>query len=755
MDKENMKMQVDYADKVKTNILGFDNLLFGGLDFAPEHVVVAIKSDEPILGTLLGLQMLYGVTQSLQRLYNERKIGIDRSRMEEDECLSYFISTFSNEVAEKKGEFMNDLLLDTVIASCIQIMTNQYVSRPKPDDGGLPKIGNYFSQFFFDMRGGLGLSSDKVSGSFMHDSLQNDTDALICEEAISYSNRTNSLHLRTIASATPGNTSEQDEREPLFKRLYERYGQYLSKEKEAQRRQLEKKLDYPLVGLEFRNCPGMHASYTEVECIANEILEETRKYIEDEGKSSGIDGSAKMEINKGSSLPMLAIDFQGGEHLQEVLRDDNYDGMCRLIDTLRNRFKLIILMVPLSYHFPTERADMVIELRNTWDKNNDDYLLRKACITFSRRQSRALGWHCFKYRDFGLEFFPSLHTYFYVRRYLQRAMVYTHSNVVSDTYQQYLNRIEREGEIGGTTGIPRASDYDFENYMQSRVATAADNVASLYTDYSIDYSAVDVLEQILFPPSKELYGKRDKVLDYSGSMTAIIGDGNTYKRFITFGSIFSSSLQKEHTLIVLLNKDPDTTRRRLSCPARARRGKDCEHCHECYKYIHFMDICMGNITPDEFIYYLKLQLETEYDDGKHIRRVVIDDLQIVDYCFPYLKSNNLFLSALVSLCKEKGIYSYILCDKAGNKAGELRAVADNIICTGRDKKGKLQIFIERFIGFNNTPSKIYCGNVEKAKELFECYYKMDNTGRKRWLYRLNSIQIDDDHVASMNEYWKQ
>jgi hypothetical protein len=168
-----------------------------------------------------------------------------------------------------------------------------------------------------------------------------------------------------------------------------------------------------------------------------------------------------------------------------------------------------------------------------------------------------------------------------------------------------------------------------------------------------------------------------------------------------------------------------------------------------------MGINMGNITPEELIYYLKKQIEIKYSDGKRIKRVVIDDLQIVDYCYPYLLNSNLFLSALISICKNKGVYSYILCDRAGKKTGELRAVADNIICTRRDKRGKLQVCIERFIGFHNTPSKIYCGIVDKVKNLFECYYKIEKNGQKQWSYRLNSLDIEDDAVSSMSAFWEK
>lgn len=66
-----------------------------------------------------------------------------------------------------------------------------------------------------------------------------------------------------------------------------------------------------------------------------------------------------------------------------------------------------------------------------------------------------------------------------------------------------------------------------------------------------------------------------------------------------------------------------------------------------------MNINIGCITPDEFIYYLKQQIDIKYKEGKKIRRIVFDDLQVIDFCSPLLKNSSLFLSALMTVCREE------------------------------------------------------------------------------------------------------
>ena len=55
---------------------------------------------------------------------------------------------------------------------------------------------------------------------------------------------------------------------------------------------------------------------------------------------------------------------------------------------------------------------------------------------------------------------------------------------------------------------------------------------------------------------------------------------------------------------------------------------------------------MGCISADELLYYLEEQLEIYFDkQGSKIKRIIFDDLQKVDFCFPLLKNNDLFFAA--------------------------------------------------------------------------------------------------------------
>ena len=66
---------------------------------------------------------------------------------------------------------------------------------------------------------------------------------------------------------------------------------------------------------------------------------------------------------------------------------------------------------------------------------------------------------------------------------------------------------------------------------------------------------------------------------------------------------------------------------------------------------------MGCISSDELLYYLEEQLEIYFDEkGSRIKRIIFDDLQKVDFCFPLLKDNGLFFADLKSFCQKISAY---------------------------------------------------------------------------------------------------
>ena len=99
-----------YLQKVKTNIIGFDYLLFDGLNLSNERTVIAIQGGKESERTLLGLQMLYGLGQSLTKNSPDCKL------LENGPFLQY-LSNYQSK------DFIEGRLLDIIISSCISKIT--------------------------------------------------------------------------------------------------------------------------------------------------------------------------------------------------------------------------------------------------------------------------------------------------------------------------------------------------------------------------------------------------------------------------------------------------------------------------------------------------------------------------------------------------------------------------------------------------------------------------------------------------------
>ena len=127
-------------------------------------------------------------------------------------------------------------------------------------------------------------------------------------------------------------------------------------------------------------------------------------------------------------------------------------------------------------------------------------------------------------------------------------------------------------------------------------------------------------------------------------------------------------------------------------------------------------------------------------------------MQVIDYCFPLLKQDTLFLPALIDECRNRGIALYFLCDKHAKLVQSLRTLADNVICTQRTPNGGLKIYVERYAGYNTRHSKIFAGQISQMEDLFECYEKGSHEN-KRTFFNLDSDKIKEESVYCMDNFW--
>lgn len=685
--------------KLPTGIRGLDKVLYGGIDvnvLKALHIggndiprtplVIAIKgSEDDNDKSMLAMQMLYGIAQSVE------KIKADYQHINSGWNQPVMYSTYY------QTHKLDDMFLDYFISSSLQEILRKKASK----DANVNLSSNIFTNLLFDSSNILcqGISTN---ANIPYTAVANTTDAMIGDGIIYYNRRTNSLHVKADWTADDNKYNQVYLRK--FDSINEYSQMYSNKQQDA--------LFYKYTGLHFLPF-AMIGDLT----------------------------YSQLTTSIANPKELIAVDLSAYKDLTVT----KINGLLNLLHDA----KIVILVVDSTAEIPENRVNMMIELSQKVDHK---FVLKYLQITKSDSQDFAPGLHQYKKRDYGIEVYPRKELYLYERRYLQRALVYTHADAVTETYQQYMKLQKYYIDTPTTT---------YEDYEADIASEENKPFYAIYPKNYMEQMSIDLLNRVFIPinPLRNLLHKSKNETEFieneymygnAGFVTAVIGKANTYKRFLTFGGIFGSACAEDHTLIIMMNKEEMVTRRRLACPARPLCGDRDKACRSCYHYIHFMNICMGNITPEEFLYYLERQIEVTYDGDqkKHIRRIVIDDLQILDFCFPRL-NDGLFLAALAELCREHDIILYILCDISGKMLPPLRALADNVIITQKDKKdGHPLIFVEKFAGYTNTPSKMYCGKVKNVNKLFRC---VEKKGINSFELQTNIVELEDmDENQFMN-----
>lgn len=685
--------------KLPTGIRGLDKVLYGGIDvnvLKALHIggndiprtplVIAIKGNEDDNDkSMLAMQMLYGIAQSVE------KIKADYQHINNGWNQPVMYSTYY------QTHKLDDMFLDYFISSSLQEILRKKASK----DANVNLSSNIFTNLLFDSSNILcqGISTN---ANIPYTAVANTTDAMIGDGIIYYNRRTNSLHVKADL------TADDNKYNQVYLRQFDSINEYSQKYSNKQQDAL------------FYKYTGLH--FLPFAMIGNLTY-------------------SQLTTSIANPKELIAVDLS-------AYKDFAVTKINGLLNLLHDA-KIVILVVDSTAEIPENRVNMMIELSQKVDHK---FVLKYLQITKSDSQDFAPGLHQYKKRDYGIEVYPRKELYLYERRYLQRALVYTHADAVTETYQQYMKLQKYYIDTPTTT---------YEDYEADIASEENKPFYAIYPKNYMEQMSIDLLNRVFIPinPLRNLLHKSKNETEFieneymygnAGFVTAVIGKANTYKRFLTFGGIFGSACAEDHTLIIMMNKEEMVTRRRLACPARPLCGDRDKACRSCYHYIHFMNICMGNITPEEFLYYLERQIEVTYDGDqkKHIRRIVIDDLQILDFCFPRL-NDGLFLAALAELCREHDIILYILCDISGKMLPPLRALADNVIITQKDKKdGHPLIFVEKFAGYTNTPSKMYCGKVKNVNKLFRC---VEKEGINSFELQTNIVELEDmDENQFMN-----
>lgn len=672
--------------KIPTNIWGLDRLLFGGIQ---------LQSFDGNNITRPLVIMIEGEPGSSRALFAMQLLhGLCQSlySMQEANYKGFHLTEPIYFSPQKKENNLHDMLLDTLISKCINKITLEHIIDEHKWNG------NEFCRAIFQLD-----NNTQIAG---FDPLM--ADLYLTEGALNYNNRTNALHYTIPYNPEDPNCIANTPQNFIAQRRYDQIEDYVS---------------------DFQNLSANNpCSFLKKEFFNITIRQKLDMVI------------LKNEIGEMTNFPARfpCIVLDGIDYSQTENQS--------IIDFI-NEKTLIVIHIVEDGRYTQLNPDLIIKMRCHEDTDSK-YMTYQMRFIKSTLQTTALGWHQYKKRDDGIEIYPSTHVLLQRRRHMPKSLSRGCMNAFTDTYQQFIDRKERQD-----TG-----NFHYKKYEKYRESACSNNLKLNFQIFHDKPSTYSALQDILINDCET-----------SGLITTIIGPSNSYKRFLSLGSVFSAACKQQQSLYILLDQEPDIMQRRIVCPAwssnassinppcisRGCRQTTCVNCQECklhecescYKNIHFWDLRMGNIKPDEFFYYLIKQISAlRSKKGANLKRIVIDDIQKIEYSFPLLRKDPLFLTTLISICKDYKIKLLILCDKNASLMKELRTLSDNVVCTERVKK-ESRFYIERYAGYN-SPSHIFGCKIQKIENLFLCE---THNGHSNLF--INEICIDPIYVPNMDHYW--
>lgn len=685
-------------------------LIRSGEDVASSEkgIIIVLKGDRGTDKTLFAMQMMHGIAKSLNNLEAKPKAPAFYS-------------------LDKKTDQMNDMLLDFIISKCIDRMI-----RTRRNNEW---TGSRFADAIFDTSKIRAGATQSCTPPPFPENLKSKIDSYISEGIVFYNIRTNSLHFKTAQSI-------DSQANILFTRRYDNISDY---QKVSSIFSSEGNFDFrnDFFEVQFNgHIPsenGNKDSRKEMEYkyvttpshTFSKILSHIQKGAEDNSKNNSMPSSCIVidGLTKISDSDLKSFELTPFEH---ILRKSALVTII-VIDDLDEKLKI--------------SADILIELGRV-ENNKENYTSHALRICKSVFQMYAYGWHEYKKRDYGIEVYPSSHLQLQQKRYLPQAKILVQLGILDNHYVRHVSA-KVSGDVKDHV---RLKEYDDYKRMEN---TSMDVLRNLY--FKKRSKTITTVGEAL----QELFGYENN--NTFGKIIAILGSPNSFKFYLAAGSCFCASKQGIHTLFLTFDRLIDNLRDHIMCPAwntlgekmcvpcfndlsdskiskkytdeyscTANCSRHCKlsECNRCYSNMHSFNINMGCISTDELLHYLNEQLDICFNKDAHqkIRRIIIDDLQKIDYSFPFLKGNDLFLSAIKNYCQQKCIDLIILCDKNAGLARCLRSLADNVICMERNEEAKsLSIYIEKFSGIT-PPSHILkegimVDKIEEGKsiyDIFEC-----------------------------------
>lgn len=697
------------AKKLRTQIKGLDDIFYGGInvdDSQQEGTLIAIFGSKGVNKIQLAIQMVQGLTESLWK---------ERGNENCNDSLFYSINKRTNEMRS----ILTNILVYRDISDKIQ--SYRLNDEIKPLLEVLKK--------YFDLQKIQGSLYADVAG--LADSSPDEILSFLSDGSVYYNERTSSLNIQQV--------EENDSCKNQLFRL---------KEDE----------------LQFE---GNHVIFYGKDHLENTDKTKSESMIAPQYLSSlnAILGELgkRYKNGNGSKIPCIAIDGFSQLSEEELKRVP----LAYIEGLLRRMSHVSILVFDDKCKAIGCNADIVINMtrRDVLDKASFSY--SELQVTKCLPQLFAPGRHQYKLTHIGIEVYPNTERVLNRKNFDNRLYCDVNRSMFVPSYRDYFQYLQQQDKNisnsietsllqngnSCTTTLESFRNVQ-EQYLRNLVRNRhSSNIEDCFT----------LLGNILFRNEVEECANFEDA-NPTNIITTLVGKGyedTTYNYFAN-AVVFNKACRKQETLYVVFAKDGDQVRTNVSCPCLRKRGC-CDICIDCHKRLHLFTVRMGDISAAELLYRLDEVLNYyNTDNSKHkISQIVVDEIQTaVEFAFPSLFEDRLFLPALIRLFRRHRIPTLFMCQKNKKYASELCSFADNVIMLDRhnpiDDVNELRERLDILI------PKYYCS--EPFNRHFAYTIPLDeNTKSGLFVCEKNGIKMNPDYIGALQEvptirvesFWKE
>lgn len=323
-----------------------------------------------------------------------------------------------------------------------------------------------------------------------------------------------------------------------------------------------------------------------------------------------------------------------------------------LIDLLRKKCTVGILNTNNNQPVSKLDSDIIIDLRNRID-DTTNHTKKELRIYKCLYQKNVYGWHQYKMRNAGVEVIPSLHKTLSRRNYIDESITEAMLPLNDMSYNYWINE-----NIGSKD--PKEQD----NKRSEIISELAKN----YNDFYKSKTNKTIYEEI-----------------NQGKLIALTSFEN--EKYAIYRALKEISNVDDHVLFIDLKRSRKDFWEFI--------GKEFEKEEIPYHNLHYFGFRAGCIYADEFLYVIEQQvaaiargiMDKEKEEAKKEKdnqtkkqifhyykkvHIIMGDLNLLQYCYPCLYSELLFIPTFSALTKGNYMTNFIYMTKGDNSKGSLR-----------------------------------------------------------------------------------